>query len=108
MPVPSCASVLSPHVPLPPVPARSAGFLLPFGFTHCHAVSAPPQLEPQPFRVVVQQVEAALLDPQLPAPVLADNQQVVAVMRQFVKNLEPPGGGWPPPFRHPRVTMVFR
>ncbi|PRW58250.1 T-cell activation mitochondrial [Chlorella sorokiniana] len=64
--------------------------------------------EPQPFRVAVQQVEAALLDPQLPPPVLADNQKVVAVMRQFVKNLEPPGGGWPPPFRHPRVTMVFR
>ena len=53
-------------------------------------------------------MEAALLDPQLPAPVLADNKKVVAVMRQFVKNLEPPGGGWPPPFRHPRLTLVFR
>lgn len=66
------------------------------------------QLEPQPFRLVVQQVEAALLDPQLPPSVLADNKKVVTVMRQFVKNLEPPGGGYPPPFRHPRVTMVFR
>ncbi len=53
-------------------------------------------------------MEAALLDPQLPPSVLADNKKVVAVMRQFVKNLEPPGGGYPPPFRHPRVTMVFR
>lgn len=66
-----------------------------------------PQLETQPFSTALKQLEAALSDPGLPPEALAANSKALVTLREFARNLSPPGGGYPRTFAK-RVEVVFR